>query len=556
MAEATNPSNNQTNQNFKIDINQVYNDFIKEIDSNRSLINISSPSNNSLLNKFTSADANSITSNIKIEDTPQESRFHCFLRLIGFPVVSNDKTFYNPGFDNMNGEEGKEKKIKIANTPLPGFNDISLLRELYTTDIRAVWAKRPVNITASCMALSSGLNTRKFISSLTNTNPFEFTQNSQSYNINYDSIVGVTKISLKKYIDGAGNLPDNNKLPHARSHLIKPFIVDARIDFSCNPSTRIVAVPFVDNKSNLLVDGLNYIKRPLLEKIIRERFAVENSKDQLSTAKANIQDIIKNIPIIQDQALITKMTNDINGLSDAAQFQKYLNIINAMCKLLKDSKDTIQLAQASYYWLPQPSITGPEGGSSVSPVILSTALNVTVQDQSASLVTSNDLDIVIATLNKAASTFTSQVDNLNGTPDLGKFAFDEFNLTFDQDTSQSLGDQVTDNLDELSKNRTKVLEDANDALRTIEIIMGEWSGFGLCDIVAIMASLYLMPKESLVGFLDIDSRKRALNHIFLDPAIDVPLEKAYTDFLIKMQECYNLMDYAFEQYNTTNNQRT
>lgn len=556
MSKAENPGNGQTNQNFKIDIDQIYKDFIKEIDANRSLINISSSSNNSILNKTTSAKADSITGSLKIEDTPQESRFHCFLRLVGFPVVASDKTFYNPGFDNMTGQEGKESKVKIANTPLPGFNDISLARERYTTEIRAVWGKRPANITASCMALSSGYNTRKFISSLTNPAPFEFTQESQSYNIDYSSIVGKTKISLKKYIDGTGNPPDKNKLPDKRTHLIKPFIVDARIDFTCNPANRRVAVPFVNNKSNLLVDGMNYIKRPLLEKVIRERFGTENSKDQLSTAQANIQDIVKNIPIIQDQALITKMTSDINGLSDAAQFSKYLNIINAMCKLLKDSKDTIQAAQADYYWLPQPSTAGPEGGSTVAPVILSANLNATVQNQSISLVTSSDLDIVVATLNKASSTFNAQVAKLNAVPDLGKFAFDEFKLTFDQDTSQALGDQVTDNLDELSKNRKKKLEDANSALRTIEIIMGEWSGFGLCDIVAIMASLYLMPKESLAGFLDPDARGRAIDAIFLDPSINVTLEKAYTDFLIKMQECYNLMDYAFEQYKTTNNQRT
>ena len=30
--------------------------------------------------------------------------------------------------------------------------------------------------------------------------------------------------------------------------------------------------------------------------------------------------------------------------------------------------------------------------------------------------------------------------------------------------------------------------------------MGEFSGLGLCDIIAVMGALYIMPKASLLGF--------------------------------------------------------
>lgn len=553
--KAANPANSETNQSFKIDIDQIYNDFIKEIDANRSLINISGASNNKALDKFEVGTADTLTRSFKIENTPQESRFHCFMRLIGFPVVAADNTFYNPGFDNMTGQAGKEAKIKIANTPYKGFNEASLARENYTTDIRAVWAKRPANITASCMALSSGRYTRQFVAPLKNTNPFDFEKDT-SYNIKYDSVVGSnSKISLKEYLDSAGTPPDGTKLPAKRNHFIKPLFVDPRIDFTCCPLTRRVAVPFGNNKSNLLADGLTYIKRPLLEKVIRERFSSDNSEKNISTAQANIKDIITKTPIIKDQELITKMTSDIKGLSDAAQFAKYINIISAMCKTLKEAKETIVAAQADYYWLPQPAIIGPEGGSAVAPIIISQFLQIGSQDQTKSLVTSNDADIIVATLNQAASKFTDQVSKLNGTPDLGKFAFDEFKLTFGEDTSTALGDQVTDNLDALNKARNKVLTDANNALRSIEIIMGEWGGLGLCDIVAIMASLYLMPKDNLLGFLDDEAMGRLVGlGLFLPPA-KPGLEVSYISFLTKIQECYNLMDYAFDQRDKKNNQR-
>ena len=57
----------------------------------------------------------------------------------------------------------------------------------------------------------------------------------------------------------------------------------------------------------------------------------------------------------------------------------------------------------------------------------------------------------------------------------------------------------------LNNKRNQLLAKASNALQIVEMIMGEFSGLGLCDIVAVVGALYTMPLASLVGFLDTDS---------------------------------------------------
>lgn len=370
------PNNFQTSQNFKIDIDKIYSDFIQEIDANRSIVNVNIQINQGALNSFDIKTIAGISKSLKIEDTPQESRMHCFLRLIGFPVINKDFDYYNPGLDIIDGPKNitLEKKITIANSPLPKFKEFSTNRERYTNEIKRVWERRPATITASSLALSSGANVRLFSAPLQNSDPFSFTPQDQSYTADYRSIIGSNNtVKLTDYVDALGNKPDPTMMLPTRAHLIKPFIVDPRIDFSCNPASRRVAVPFVYEKSNLLVSENTFVKRPLIEKIIRERFAVTN-QNNITSSQANLKDIILSIPTINDEALISRMTSDVYGLDDRLQFQKYLFIIQAMCKALVDAQTTIKATQSQYYWLPLPSTSGPEGGSQVAPIIISNSL--------------------------------------------------------------------------------------------------------------------------------------------------------------------------------------
>src|SRR6185312_13011132 len=99
MTTIPNQANFLDEQNFDIDIDKLYADFIQEIDNNRSIVNTSNQGNQSFLKVLKKQTITSLAKLVKVETTPQESRCHAFLRLIGFPVISKDLRFYNPGLD-------------------------------------------------------------------------------------------------------------------------------------------------------------------------------------------------------------------------------------------------------------------------------------------------------------------------------------------------------------------------------------------------------------------------------------------------------------------------
>jgi hypothetical protein len=77
----------------------------------------------------------------------------------------------------------------------------------------------------------------------------------------------------------------------------------------------------------------------------------------------------------------------------------------------------------------------------------------------------------------------------------------------------------------------------------IEIIMGEFSGLGLCDILAIVASLYIIPADKLLGFLDEDAFDRMKSALNLpDASRDSNLTSCLNELTNTVKDFYNLMD--------------
>ena len=70
-------------------------------------------------------------------------------------------------------------------------------------------------------------------------------------------------------------------------------------------------------------------------------------------------------------------------------------------------------------------------------------------------------------------------------------------------------------LDDMTNKRTSQTDAANDALRKIEIIMGEFSGFGLCDIIATYLALWTIDQQTLVNMLD----DGAFNRLYQDTTL-------------------------------------
>lgn len=546
---AENQESYQNNQVFEINIDKIYTDFIQEIDSIRSYVNTTNPNNTKNLFKSLKPDGNSPTINtIAPETTLQESRCHAFFRLIGFPVVASNFRIYNPGHDIIKSPTktiNLSDKINIAMTPMPGFDKLSLERETYTSRIADVFSI-PSSIDAGTLALSSGssgtksINLRKFVAPLDiSSDPFDMNTKNQSYTIDLTSIVGSNEILLTKFQNPDGSKP--SKLSSARKHIIKPFMVDAKIDFSVYPATRRIAVPFVPDQSFTKISSNTFAKRPLIEKIIRDRFSVSNQVQDVGTASQSLIDYVKSIPTIQDQKIINQISSgDLYGLSEKSQFVQFLNIIQEMMIKLVDSLRLIHKAQGQYYWVPKPSTMGPEGGSTVRDIFIPTLID-------RNLVTPSDFNILLKIVQSNSNQFNSQTAAVDGVPDVGGFAFDGFFKTsFSPETTESLGNTSQQTLDKLNNTRKRVLERANDALRTVEIIMGEFSGLGLCDIIAILGALYIMPKEKLIGFLDFDAYTRLTSISEFKDIAAATLPDTMESFTSTVKDFYNLMDKIYQ----------
>jgi hypothetical protein len=506
----------------------------------------------------------------------QESRCHTFFRILGFPVINKDKSaFYNPGLDvvkipGVTRKISLATKIQIASNIDPKFEALSQVRESYANNTLRVF-NVPTSVEAGVLSLMSGTygengapNLRKFTSdSFKNgDDSFDFEVNNQVNNISIFStysLVGDNKILLADYQDSSGRKPNasitNPSVFQQHFHIIKPFMVDPRIDFSIwsNESktstglSKRVAVPFVPNAKYLKANSTSFCERPLLEKIITERFSQFNSIDS-GTATTNIVNYVKEVKSIQtinigDVTISQLFSNSIYKLSEQAAFAQYLSIIRAMMYKLSKAIHTIYAVQGDYYWLPVPSTLGPENGSGARAVPLN-------ENVSLDLVTSYDFDIAFNQARVLMSNINANVFQANTKPDRGGFAFNAFfnhKLPFDSSASDAQGNVSAQTQETLDSIRLKHLDNASKALQVVEMIMGEFSGFGLCDIIAIMGALYVMPKEDLLGFLDDDAIVRAENSLKQPLAGQRPNIQDALDSLTKtVKGFYQIMDQVFQ----------
>lgn len=484
----------------------------------------------------------------------QESRCHAFYRIIGFPVVTSDKSrFYNPGLDVIRTYDaqgnpiarqiGLAEKIQIAENIDPKFESISQSREAYAAGTAAIFSV-PTSVEAGVLALTSGTygtngspNIRQFNAPFTvNTalDPFDFDISKQAYSkpgnvISNTSLVGTQEVFLADYQDGNGVKPNigigGYKILQQHEHIIVPFMVDPRIDFSiwANKSntvkgvSRRIAVPFVPDSSFQMAGSSNFSDTPYLEKIIVKRFATFNNTQDAGPATQDIVDYVKQFNSIQDikigsTTISNIFSNNVFKLQDQDAFAKYLNKIQSMIDALVAALKKIHSRQSSYYWLPIPSQNGPEGGCTIRDVPINQNFN------SDNLVNPGDTDIIINQLQFFMTNLNSGSSKANAIPDIAGANAPNVGFQFDSDTSDSEGDVTSDTKNVLISIRKQLLTEASEALQTVEMIMGEFSGLGLCDIIAVLGALNVMPKEYLLGLLDNDAYARAVQVVGGIPA--------------------------------------
>jgi hypothetical protein len=600
MATNIPQSNYQSPQNSDINIVDTYKDYITGantpndndsssvgIDDIRAVINVGILGTKTT-NLLTSLNISPTSQNITPPPTPntttpvvraQESRCHAFFRMIGFPVIASDYSYYNPGLDSIKETDSSGNpisrkitlsiKIDIASKVSPQFESISQARETWVSSTGKIFAI-PTSVEAGVLALSSGTysgpnitNIRTFSAPFTkniDSDPFDFAITDQSYSTNQFSLVGNQFIPFLSYQDNSGNTlttnGTNNPIFQQHQHIILPFMVDPRIDFSTwsNDSAtavgtcRRVAVPFVPDATFLKAGSTSTALRPFIEKVITDRINQSNNTTSSGLLGTNYVQYVQNIKSFQTiqiggTSLSSIFSNSAYSSDQQESLIEFIYNTQALIYKLVESIHKVQAAQAKYYWLPQPNTSGPEAGCDIRDVPFTT--------QSFGLLTPDDTNIILNQLQVFFSNLNSLVAAPTSMPNKGGFAFSSPIKTFNNSTSNASGNLSANTMDKLAKQRNNDLSKASDALQVIEMIMGEFSGLGLGDILVITQALYIINIEDLLGFLDTDAYSRATDSLGELPAQN-DIKTAMQNYANTVYGLYQIMDKSFQDISGNN----
>lgn len=538
----------ESTQEVEFNVDKIYDDFIKEIDDIRSLTPISSVAGLNF-SKLKISNFGSNQTDLNVSNTATESRCHAFYRLIGFPVISSSYDFYSPGFfKDLNASSDEiEKRLNLLKQIDSKFYQVSTFRESYYSQIIAPIFSRK-DITASVIALSS-YNIREFASSVKNNIKLEGFDliKPQSYSENFykdpfdQDPNGET---LKEYSFGTdsdgiavtANTKDINTLS-TRYHLIQPYLVDPRIDLTTQPSDRKICVPFLENKSKTQLKDNVYLKRPLIEKVIRDRFYQQENQKSAFSASSPLESSIeyfKSFDSIQDNDLLEKIySGNIYSLNEQGQFIRFLATIRSIHQRLFEALNVIKETRDRYHWIPRVSEKGPEFGSTTNEI------NVLDTDR---LNTPLDENITVSFSKYMLAQTISRLPLDTLSDALGFFAFSNFDAPVNPDNKESVESIAKKSLDEAVANRNSDCEKANKALATVEMIMGEFSGLGLVDIMVIYYALYLVDKSALIGLVDdkVIDRMNTMNYKELGARMSII--ESYDSFSNVVKNLYDIVD--------------
>ncbi len=512
-----------------------YTKIIQEIDRFRSTFNgttsniSQSISLKSLDTVFSSNEAHSLSA--------QESRCSAFYRMIGFPVVSpSSKTAYSPGFDpelNVNTAQ-RSNNLTIANELIKSLNVILQSRESYPKTSANAFNNR--DDYATTLALGS-VFIRPLDKQLKNgIEPLE------------------TDWQLFE-VPGRETAQFNDAIQATiqSTHILKPFVVDPRIELTVTPAANRICAPFLADKSKTQLSKGQYLKRPYIEKVIRARFNPSNvlappqAKQEINKYANSLIALIKTNPDIKDKSLVDILGDPSKSLHNAEimVFGKFIKILQAFMLELANSIRRIQKVQVSVNWRPVPSKIGPEFGSTLKSIDYTDKTHNKkvevdiIDNETKKILGQTDFDIGLNDADTSNFIF-SDIDDI-------VFATTQHNYAiYDQ------------NLASLNAKRDDWGNRANNALRTIEILLGEFSGLGLIDVIAIQAALWIITPEALLGLIDDSAKLRMQTDKNLQTAVTAKLPiDALKEFEEKLSGIYVLI-WSFYQdflnHNGKNNQ--
>lgn len=493
--------------NIDSDISKLFTRFIRPIDLIRS---ISRPDNSqSAVVRSDSSSSVPISksdfNNLKVNNSKVlESRAHAFYRYLGFPVISPDgQSFYNSGFNpNASFTFTSRQSINSAIAQSPLQTIINQRESLVDTQIQ-IFANQDTGSTLYALLLRFP---RPFNNLDSTLKPLDVDQ--QKFDVDYRTVY--QQLLSDKNPQLSDEIMSFGTTFSSGQHILRPFIVDPKIENTIMPDSNKICVPFLyDKKTTQITDGV-YLQRPGIELIIRQRLSDKVVSVGFLNDVTNILSGKKNPSVptytLDRQTLtdtIEALSTDNNLSSNATStFSTFtstqvttvstlVETIKAVVTQLSAANTVIDKIQDQINWFPMPSVSGPETGS------IGASLNRSGTSSAQKNIDNNILELTIKKLN-AQSDFNQQVD-------LGNFA----SPFFGSNNADSVA--VFDGqLKNLVEQRDGLADFGFKAMGNTEIINGEISGLGLIDILSIYTALWSIDITSLLSFLDPESFKRMI----------------------------------------------
>lgn len=533
-----------------VSIDELYKTFVIPIENVRSF---SAPASNRQMSKDRCSAVSDVANTADTSVTfPKESRAHAFYRMIGFPVVGDNLSFYNPGIDPTLGIDGKDKRHNIARSTPYAVQVAHVKREQSVRARYSVFSRATIEPciygivmgVPNCTKPILNMNSSDSFNSLETFDPQIFALKSRRDYIekNYKMSSGE---EIKNFSTGsAEDYFSNENFFETGSHILRPFVVDQNIVDSISGhvnETRHVSAPFLLKKEDSLIERDIYAKRPGIEFVLRLRLKAskltatnigrEITDDARSTITALEFDPTRASQVSDaDIAERLKKINDI----EYQNIRKLVKTIKGVVRVLVECIDGIGLVSKQISWAPVPNERGPEYGSSQTDMIV--GKNTTPLDYK----------IFELMINEAMSSKMGSIS------DDETILPSDFHLSILENTEIDWKEEIN----YLESVRQGIEQEGMQYLSVIEMILGEISGLGIIDILSIYTSLWAVDIKVLLSMIDEVSFKRLYENVDLrTPEVEereasgsphMNIQEALTTF---ERQVINILSYTDKIYN-------
>jgi len=437
----------------------------------------------------------------------QESLCHAFYRMIGFPIIASDGSFFNPGFEIIPSNVAADQ-LNIARKVSTSVRSLQTLREDSARRRADIFRIQATDASVYAVTLS-------FAESL---NKFKIVDESQFSDSDPQTFSNPIRREIVERFYERGDGSEIETFFESGSHVLRPIAVNYSIEKGTKPATNRLCVPFLPlNKQRRLEGQKAYLDRPVIELILRLRLrqqkaseesesitsaiaAVFPEADQTTLQDVSVSDLKRVASALLNQENVSQedvfVALDQASAYDIIKINEYVKGMKSVIDHLRNSLLTLKKVRKNIQWTPLPSTAGPAGApagkgteTEIGP-LLRYKKNTALLDQQI----------------RQTQTKASNADFAATISDNSDVSLDQFALGGTVNTQN----RFTKELNELKEQRADWIRKGSQALRDVEIITGEVSGFGLIDALAVHTALWAVPVDILLGLLD----ERSFNRLY------------------------------------------